>query len=475
MLVSIRKRFILSHAAMIITPILVIILTMFLVKIFLFGDTSWGYWQGDSSQNDETSVVFQKLIQTASLEPEKLMDNDYLSELDENNIFLIVRKNNQLIYSSVEIIDVEGNNLPAFGTQNFNPAGIWINNKRLTFKQHDFYFQDGVEGSVFLLNQGASSTKFARTFFPIVFFSLILTLVLTNILLSYFMSKTILKPIQQISDGAEKISNGDLNFTIEAQGRDELSKLMQNFESMRSQLKDSLELREKYENNRKELIANISHDLKTPITSIIGYVEGLEKGVANSAEKRFQYLETIHSKALYMNKLIEELALYSKLEVDRESFHFEEVSLQKFVDDYLEDIKDDIYEEGAILTGKEDNIPGKVLLDRNKFIRVLENIIYNGIKYGANEIELSLATEDDSIILSINDNGPGVSEQELSTIFTRFYRGDSARSTGGSGLGLAIAKQIIEAHGGRIWAEKSRLGGLAIHLILKKVADEIHE
>ncbi|MDY0395663.1 HAMP domain-containing protein [Virgibacillus halophilus] len=128
--------------------------------------------------------------------------------------------------------------------------------------------------------------KFVRSFFPILFIGLILLFVLTNVILSTFVSRSILRPVRLLSEGAEKIRNGDLNFHMASKSPDELGTLVNSFDLMRGQLKESMELRDKYEFNRKEMVANISHDLKTPITSILGYVEGIQDGVAKSAQKQ---------------------------------------------------------------------------------------------------------------------------------------------------------------------------------------------
>jgi histidine kinase len=474
---SIRKKFILSHAAMIITPIIFIVLIMLLVSVVLMGNTEWNFGQSGVSSKEENIEFYQELVKTASLDQEKLSDPNYLTSIStQSNI--VVRKGNELLYRSEEMNGILQKDLPAFGRDDFKPMGIWSNKNHYSIMQYDFYFKDGTEGSIFLLHQAPSFVKYARVFFPILFITLILSLVLTNFLLSYYMSRSILRPIEKLSTAAERISKGNFEFMLESHGKDELSKLIQTFESMRLQLKESFELRDKYENNRKVLIANISHDLKTPITSILGYVEGIEKGVANTIDKQKQYLGIIHSKASYMNKLIEELALYSKLDVNKEPFYFEPVNIREFVQDYVEHIEDDLHEKGVNLTFDGMFIDDKVQLDRNKVIRVLENIIYNSVKYFHNstgEITVSLTNQERSVLITISDNGPGVPEKDLSTIFTRFYRVDSSRSQGGTGLGLAIAKQIIEAHGGSIWAENNNREGLNVFITLQKIEDGMNE
>nr|GGG71783.1 two-component sensor histidine kinase [Virgibacillus oceani] len=478
---SIRKRLFLSNAAMILMPIIIIILIFFLINVIVNGGFKFdgNRWHGPEPAN---TALMNDLTLTASMKQDKLLNRHYLLKLlkesGDENTDIIVRKGTGLTQATNHFQNMTVDDLPKFGNEGYNPAGIRLDNDHYSVQQHDFYFNDGIEGSIFVLNSSESFVKFARTFFPILFISLLLILVLTNVLLSYFMSRNILRPVNQLSAAAAKIKTGNLDFSIKPKRKDELGKLVQSFDDMRSQLRESLELRDKYENNRKELIANISHDLKTPITSILGYVEGIQDGVANTPAKQERYLNTIHGKATYMNRLIEELALYSKLDVKKLPFHFDTVNINAFVKDYIEEIEGELAEKGVRLTYDPSNIQANVLLDRDKVIRVMENIIYNSVKYMDKDtciINVSLLEKGNFIEMVLTDNGPGVSKESLSTIFTRFYQTDPARNKGGSGLGLAIAGQIIEAHGGEIWAENQLNEGLSIHFTFRKAEDSHYE
>lgn len=477
---SIRKRLFLSNFAMIVMPIIIILLIIFLFNIVINGGFKGNHFkQRWQSTEAPTSEVFNDLKKAASLEQEKLSDGDYMSTLTNNQDFNIaIRKGESFIYTTDHLKNISNEDLPSFGNEGYDPAGARFGQEHYSIRQHDFYFNDGTEGSIFLLDHAASFVKFARTFFPIIFISLIVVLILTNVLLSYFMSRGILLPVKQLSDASEKVSKGNLDFSVQSKSKDELGQLVQSFDTMRAQLKESLALRDKYENNRRELIANISHDLKTPVTSILGYVEGIQDGVANSVAKQERYLETIHTKATYMNRLIEELSLYSNLDVKKLPFYFESVNIHAFVQDYLDEIASELAEKKIQLKLDTKDFQKRVILDRDKLIRVMENLIFNSVKYmdkSTGRITVLLTDQEQVVKVTIMDNGPGVSEEEVSTIFNRFYRTDPSRSTQGSGLGLAIASQIIEAHGGSIWAENLPDKGLAIHFTLKKSEGDNHE
>jgi histidine kinase len=473
---SIRKRLFISNAIMVILPIVVMILIIILLNITLGGSQmSTHFRNGWMSSAEGDAELSNSLIKIASLEEEKLYDKRFLDELaEQSNGMLVVRKGEKILYPTKNIDNLTYEHLPSFANEGYVPVA-WFGHDHYSVRQHNFYFKDGSEGSIFLLNPSDSFVSFARAFFPIIFVSLLLILLLTNVLLSYFVSRSILRSVKQLSDASSKISKGDFNFSIKPKSKDELGKLVQTFEAMRSQLKESLELRDKYEENRKGLIANISHDLKTPITSILGYVEGIQVGVANTAAKQERYLETIHAKASYMNRLIEELFLYSTLDLNKLPFTFEEVNIKDFVKDFLDEMEDDFLDKNVNTSFAADDVNSTVRLDRDKLIRVLGNIIYNSVKYmdkNLCQIDVIIEEKESFVEIMISDNGPGVSDKELTTIFNQFYQIDHARHRGGSGLGLAIASQIIEIHGGEIWAENGSEGGLSVHFTLKKSGEK---
>ncbi|WP_449538561.1 sensor histidine kinase [Ferdinandcohnia sp. Marseille-Q9671] len=313
-----------------------------------------------------------------------------------------------------------------------------------------------------------------KKFLQIRYFLFIAVLIITNALLTYSVSKSILKPIEKLSIAAHEISKGNLDFPIKPMSRDELGKLSETFELMRMKLKESADMQMKYEENRKELIASISHDLKTPITSIKGYVEGIRDGVANTPEKMERYIQTIYTKSLDMDHLIDELFLYSKLDLNREPFQFEEVDLRCYFLDFMEELQYELEKDHiAVSVHANENETYKVVVDREQLKRVAMNIIHNSLKHLDKEkktLHIYLSVKDEMVVTQIQDNGNGISEEALPYIFERFYRADQARNTqtGGTGLGLAIVKRIIEQHGGEIWAESKVGEGTSITFTLKR-------
>ncbi|WP_078378501.1 sensor histidine kinase [Sutcliffiella halmapala] len=327
---------------------------------------------------------------------------------------------------------------------------------------------------IFHIFGGNMEERDLNMFLTIRFIILLLALMITNGALTYFVSKSIIKPVQQLTKAAKEISEGNLDSPIQALKEDELGQLSNTFDAMRLKLKEARELQRHYEDNRKELIASISHDLKTPITSIKGYVKGIQDGIANTPEKRMRYMDTIYKKANDMDHLIDELFLYSKLDLGRVPFEWEEVDLNAYFQDFIEELSFSLEEDGGKVSYHADQKDSYIVMaDREKLKRVISNIMQNSLKYmnkSQREIHVFLKAESDQVCVQIKDNGQGIPAEALPYIFESFYRTDLSRNsaTGGSGLGLAIGKRIIEEHGGSIWAESELGKGTSIFFTLKK-------
>lgn len=312
-------------------------------------------------------------------------------------------------------------------------------------------------------------------------FMLIVILIIIMLPLIYIITKDIIKPLNKLERGVKNITDGNLDFKLSTKKRNELGRVVLSFETMRQELKKSIDKQVRYEENRKELISSISHDLKTPMTSIKGYVEGIIDGVANTPEKLDKYLHVIHHKSEDMDRLIDDLFLFSKLDLNREIFNITEVNIHDFVEDAVQEIKLEWEADDTII--KYENLishgsKGKtyVNIDQQKIKRVIMNIVQNSMKYmdkDHREVKIILRDKKDTILLSIEDNGRGIEEEHLERIFEKFYRIDQSRNTkaGGTGLGLAIAKQIIESHGGSLVATSEMGIGTTMTIELEKVMD----
>ncbi len=275
------------------------------------------------------------------------------------------------------------------------------------------------------------------------------------------MTKSVERPINDLAAAADYIRGGNLNFEVMGSDYDEIDRLCTNFDTMRRELKMAQERESYMKKERSMLLADISHDLKTPVTSIKGYVEGIRDGVADTPEKMNRYLDTIYAKAEAIDDMVNNLSMFSKLELSRMTFDFETGDINAFLRGLAEDYRLDIEKNDVELVNKIPHEKAVVKIDYEKMSRVFSNIIDNAVKYRSDNkpvLEITTFMRDKGVYVCISDNGIGIEEKELQNVFEGFYRVDSSRSIKGSGLGLGIVKQIVEKHGGKIWLNSEGLG-----------------
>lgn len=313
-----------------------------------------------------------------------------------------------------------------------------------------------------------------RSFIREIYVSSAIILIITCLILFIWLYTSINSPIMKLRDATHRIREGDFDFSLEAKGDDEFSELFRDFDDMRQRLKDLDEEKKTFDRQSKELISNISHDLKTPITAVKGYVEGIMDGVANTPEKMERYIRTIYNKANDMDRLINELTFYSKIDTNRIPYQFNKISVGEYFDDCAEEIGLEMRQR-EILFSYMNNVSEETLIiaDAEQLKRVINNIVSNSVKYmdkSKKSIQLRVLDLGDFIQVEIEDNGKGISVKEIGSIFDRFYRTDQSRNSaqGGSGIGLSIVKKIIEDHGGNIWASSKEGEGTIMKFVLRK-------
>ena len=299
-------------------------------------------------------------------------------------------------------------------------------------------------------------------------------LVFTALSVGLWIYRSIAVPLVKLRKATQNIKEGNLDFVLEVEGKDEFSQLCQDFEEMRKRLKESTEEKILMDKENKELISNISHDLKTPITAVKGYVEGIMDGVADTPEKMNRYVRTIYNKTNEMDHLINELTFYSKIDTNRIPYTFSKLNVEDYFSDCAEELGLEMETRGIELVYANYVEKGvQVIADGEQIRRVIHNIVSNAIKYMEKPrgiIQLRVKDVGDFIQVEIEDNGKGIDAKDLPYIFDRFYRTDVSRnsSKGGSGIGLSIVKKIMEDHGGKVWAT-SRLGiGTIMYFVLRK-------
>ncbi|MDW8802009.1 HAMP domain-containing sensor histidine kinase [Clostridium sp. A1-XYC3] len=478
---EVKKRMIIFNTITVITPFIVAALTAFifvLVSSKVFNtNINYDNFRKLAATRYELLNTIKDLSRS---NPEHLEDVEFqkylygkLSNIDGE---ILIVKNNTVIFGTKDInkIDIE-KSLDTVKDETLKNV-VKINNDSYMVEAASLTFKDESTGNVILLAPVGKEPNIFGRFILVVLGIFFISFIGTNLFMSYLFSKRIVSPIGQLKKATAEISKGDLNSQIMEIGDNEIKELCADFEKMRVQLKDSIRMKMKYDDNRKMLISSISHDLKTPITSIKGYVEGILDGVANTPEKKDRYLKTIYSKAEQIDIMIDDLLLYSKLDLNQIPFNYEKTDIVEYFS-YC------IHESGPELEKSNIHIQlhnalqnsKYVMIDRERMRRVIVNIIDNSRKYmdkAEGQIDILLRETNLSIIVEIKDNGVGIHKDDANKIFNRFYRADLARSgTTGSGLGLAIAKQIVEGHKGKIWAVGHGSEGTSIILSLAKVKD----
>ncbi|MCR1919119.1 HAMP domain-containing histidine kinase [Frisingicoccus caecimuris] len=425
--------------------------------------------------NISVSVV-EELAETAESTPERLSDIKYLETVDKRlekySSFLVLRKDGKIYYSGQdEEINEDVENIIVEAAKDNYITG----DEPYHLKQLSFQFPDGSEGIIQIFTPVEMVVKqVERVVLKVSVCSLIILLLVSAIAFTW-LYQSIVQPLEKLKRAAVNIKDGNLDFNVITDTEDEIGEVCIAFEEMRIKLKDQIEVSMQYEKDNKELLSNISHDLKTPITAIKGYVEGIRDGVADTPEKMDKYIRTIYNKATDMDKLIDELFLFSKLDSNSMNYSFAKLNLKDYFEDCVDDISLDLESRGISLAYynhvPEDTI---IIADPEQLKRVINNIVGNSVKYMESgrrgHIGIFIKDEPEFVQIEIQDNGKGIAKKELPHIFERCYRTDASRnsSKGGSGLGLSIAKKIIEEHGGKIWANSVEGEGTTMSFVLRK-------
>lgn len=429
----------------------------------------------------------QNIEKDVAADPTKIEDKEYLdsvnTELGKTSGVLIVLKGDDVYYngsaySDLQIVkDIAGSATQVEGSASGENLSQVKNN--VLYKSMAVTFPDNEAGTVIAacpLNQIPPSM---RLWLIEMVLLIILILTLTSLAMSFWIYRGVIEPIDALKKATQNIRDGNLDFSLSNQecGVREINELCQDFDEMRIRLKESAEEKVQFDKQSKDLISNISHDLKTPVTAIRGYVEGIMDGVADTPEKMDRYVRTIYNKTNDVTRLLDELTTYSKIDTNRIPYNFTKIRISDYFEDCVEDISMDLESRGIKLTyfnylQKSEYI----IADPEQLRRVVNNIIGNSIKYMDKEkgaINIRLRDVGDFVQVEIEDNGRGIAQADITRIFDRFYRSDSSRnSRGGSGIGLSIVKKILEDHEGKVWASSKEGVGTTIYFVLRKYREE---
>jgi signal transduction histidine kinase len=283
----------------------------------------------------------------------------------------------------------------------------------------------------------------------------VILLLTTLSILGVVVGRMLVRPLAATSRAAAQVAAGDLDISLPSSHVREVEEVNAAFESMSAGLRRSLEKQAELEQERRFFIGAVVHDLRTPLFSLRGYLEGMEKGLADTPEKQQRYIATAQEKATVLDRRVNDLFDYSRLEYlsrPPEKERFDLAGLLQGLVDSLQPVA-----EGLTLAFEPEATPCDVDADPHLMARVVENLLDNALRYtpSGGTVTVSCGRNDESVWLRVADTGPGILLTDLPNLFSPLYRGEASRNrrTGGTGLGLTIANRVMLAHGGKLQAE----------------------
>lgn len=472
---TIKQRLYISNILMVVVPVLISIF-VFVVGIYftvkmaaqhnesIYAKMKYEEFQGDLTENIEKLIGNKNKKETRDL----LVRVE--SILKENDAQLLIYQDGKKIFKAgsrhkdekanaliKDMLKAKGSGTVTIGETDLFCEELQIESEKYTVglvsPTYDILFDDYIQmGMKVLLALGIA---------------VIAAVFLTCYFLSRFVLRKIKKPLDILAAGVGEIRDGNLEYRIHYEGEDEFAPVCNAFNEMGQHLKASVEETRNHENNRKELLAGISHDLRTPLTSINAYVEGILDGVANTPEKQTHYIKIIQKRAMEINKMVEQLFLFSKLDLGEYPFRFEHLNIGKILSEIIQSNIVEYDKKGLTLyleNPEEDLvINGDAVQLQNVFL----NVISNSLKYKdkpQGTLRISCKREGNQAVIVMTDDGPGIPPADIERVFQTFYRCDPSRkdSGQGSGLGLAICAKTLERMKGTITAQNAEEGGLVL-------------
>jgi signal transduction histidine kinase len=458
---TVKRRLYISNILMIVIPALLSAIVGGVVINMAFN-----YFDIQGGRNNSAYIEFNKAITHVG----RLSEDDinfnidaFAGQLSKQDISLAIFQNGEPFYFSGAFLDEDLIEM-ALGRR-YND--IFIIDETIISKSYSGDYTVLIIGTHFDMLYAMRDPSQALSFGIAAFAIVIVIILITNNMLTRVVYKSIATPLDTLVDGVHELRDGNLNYRIEYAGKDEFTGVCLDFNDMAGQLQYMVNARKKDDENRRELIAGISHDLRTPLTSIISYSEALEKGITASPEAQRRYITTIKRKAVDLEHIVSQLFLFSKLDVGEFPLKLEALDIGKEISGFAMSVSDEYKDKGLqVETGA---MPSGVIVNADvvQLRNAITNILDNSLKYGRQEngmVNIDCRSDGQNVLIALTDNGPGVPDDSLENLFSAFYRSDKARSNPnqGSGLGLAITAKILERLGGGVAAENIAGGGLNI-------------
>lgn len=477
---TIKKRLFISNTLMLIIPALVSIL-MILISVFLFMNLFYKQFMDEAVKENNLSHIHELLVEQSKEfldSKEDVSDSKlyhtvekYLASqeikleiYDDTGIVCTIGSSNQTEAALVSAMESLG------GEGSISIAGNYLYGEKILADGEIYHVMIYSSGEI----QESQYNEFlVKNIIVILCIMIIAAVIITNRFLTKFVFRKIEAPLDILTDGVHQIRDGNLDYRIEYDGHDEFQSVCEDFNDMAVRLRESVEITQKNERNRKELIAGISHDLRTPLTSIKAYIEGLLEGIAATPQKQQKYMKTILAKANDIDRMVDKLFLFSKLELGNCPFYPEKLNIGREILSVVTSNEKEYREKGMQILCKDIPQDMEVYADLVQLRSAITNILENSLKYKDSEtvtVEIHCESSAEDVSIIIEDNGPGVPSEALPKLFDVFYRSDLSRNNPnkGSGLGLAITAKILECFGGSIHAENLQPKGLRIVMTIPK-------
>lgn len=466
---TVKKRLFWSNILMILVPVIATMLIGMLCVGFIWFALIHGMGIGIHDQ-EEFEVACTAITEGVKEGLENGSDFSSIQAiLEKNQLTLRVDSEAEAVYTCGE--EEAGDSvLYAAADLLGNEATITQNGRMLYARQITV---DGAAYMIYLTGRYANVRSYADLKTAavlaaiLILFAIFVSILFTNRFLTKFVWKRIEEPLGILVNGVHELRDGNLDYRIAYDREDEFLPVCQDFNEMAGRLKELVQRIQQQERSRKELIAGISHDIRSPLTSIQAYVEGLLDGIAKTPEAERKYLEIIKTKAKDLAHIVSQLFLFSKMELGEYPKDLRKLRLNEVLEDIVLSMQEEYRQKGLSITMDLEMVT--LNTDPVQIQRITTNILENSLKYKVKEqgnLQISLHRRESGFYLSFADDGPGVPEEALPHLFEVFYRSDPSRQNPhqGSGLGLAIVAAAAEQMGGSIQALPSPMGGLEIRI-----------
>lgn len=405
---------------------------------------------------------------------EALAKNNFNAEIKSPYSYVVIDSNGRVLYSSI-------NRYPKDSVVNMKEFIEYDNKTSLEepdvikYSAPMIINNTQVGTAIFLIPKDeflsvSPSISTLINLIPIITALIIIIILIISIYV--FLKKDILAPLSMLHESARRILKGDFSYKVQYDYDSEIGSFCHDFEAMRDEIRFSKEKEEAIKANEKELLACLSHDIKTPLTAIHGYVSGIKDGIVKDKNGIDNYCTIILNRVKMLTRLLDDILEHSKAELNKMDILLSEFYCGDFFMDILEDLSVEVRNKGLKFIYPK-KIPNLLINgDKKRLSQVMYNLVSNSIKYSKEQGTVSIYFGDDEnyIYVYIKDTGIGINYADIPYIFNKFYRGEKSRSQNipGSGLGLSISKYVIEAHGGFINCVESSSDGTTICFTLPK-------